>query len=43
MKQRQVELNKIDEELKRRTQEILDLQLRLQDAEKILVSWLAAL
>ena len=37
MKQRQVELTKVDEELKKRNQEILDLQLRLHEAEKTLV------
>ena len=37
MKSRQLEVNKVEEELKRRTQEILELQLRLQEAEKILV------
>ena len=37
MKSRQLEANKVDEELKRRSQEIRDLQLRLQDAEKVLV------
>ena len=37
MKQRQNELTKVEEELKRRTREILELQLKLQDAEKILV------
>ena len=37
MKQRQVELTKVEEELKKRNQEILDLQLRLHEAEKTLV------
>lgn len=37
MKQRQVELNRVEEELKKRNQEILDLQLRLHEAEKTLV------
>ena len=37
MKSRQIEVNKVSEELKKRTQEIRDLQLRLQEAEKILV------
>lgn len=37
MKQRQVELAKVEEELKKRNQEILDLQLRLHEAEKTLV------
>ena len=37
MKSRQLEVNKVDEELKRRMQEVQDLQVRLQDAEKILV------
>ena len=37
MKKRQVELNRVEEELKKRNQEILDLQLRLHEAEKTLV------
>lgn len=37
MKQRQVELTKVEDELKKRNQEILDLQLRLHEAEKTLV------
>lgn len=37
MKQRQVELTKVEEELKKKNQEILDLQLRLHEAEKTLV------
>ena len=37
MKSRQIEVNKVSEELKKRTQEIRELQLRLQEAEKILV------
>lgn len=37
MKSRQLEVNKVEEELKRRSQEILELQLRLQEAEKFLV------
>ena len=37
MKQRQIELTKVEEELKKRKQEILDLQLRLHEAEKTLV------
>lgn len=36
MKSRQIEVNKVSEELKKRTQEIRELQLRLQEAEKIL-------
>ena len=43
MKNRQLEVNKVDEELKKRSQEIRELQLRLQDAEKILVRSFACL
>ena len=37
MRSRQKEIDKINTEVDRRTQEITDLQLRLQDAEKTLV------
>lgn len=37
MRSRQKEINRVDAELERRSQEIRELQSRLQDAEKILV------
>ena len=37
MRSRQKEIDKVSAEVDRRTQEITDLQLRLQDAEKTLV------